>query len=843
MRFFLLYAVTSAAAITPEQSAFFEARIRPVLVEKCYSCHSAESEKIKGELLLDSREGMRKGGENGPAVVPGDVAKSLLITAILSTDADTAMPPKNKGGKLPESVIADFKQWIQMGAPDPRESVVKVTKSHDPVAAKSWWAYQPITQPAVPQPKDASWARTNIDRFILTKLEEQKLKPVADADGATLLRRLSFDLTGLPPDPSNLSELSGKAYEQRVDELLTSRAFAERWARHWLDIARFAETTGRDVNVTMPEAWRYRDYVIDALHADTPFDQFIREQIAGDLLPDTGDADRAKKLIATGFLAVGPKPLNGTDPRQFAVDLADEQIDAVSQAFMGMTLSCARCHDHKFDPITQQDYTALAGIFLSTETRFGTVGGVQGRNASSLIEVPASAGLKKTDRHMDPAVWARKKAEHDTLVARRDAALASRAPGAAKSGSSMGQMSSFDVVRLITRAKQVETEIAAFNSDGSPKTRIMGVLDKAATAPVSRRPGLNPSMGGPNSRGRRSSGFEAIADSPLFVRGSIEKESPTVPRGVPEFLAHGRGLKIPQGSSGRLELANWIASSQNTLTARVTVNRVWHWLFGRGLVESVDNFGASGAKPSHPELLDHLAQQFIQDGWSLKKLVKYIVMSRVYQESSFAVWALALQDGQNGLKPEPRATDPDNVLLWRANLRRLEAEEIRDAMLSASGALDRRPVAGSLIALAGDGPIGGERYQVLQEEAIVKANGRFRSLYLPVARSVQPEVLAVFDLPDPSSVLGARETTLVPPQALYLMNSDFVAEQAALMARRVMAESGFEHRFSLACRLTYGREPKADELDAARRLDRNDLASWTSICRALFASADFLFLN
>jgi hypothetical protein len=831
MRLFFLCAATSAAAITPEQSAFFEARIRPVLAEKCYSCHSAQAEKIKGELLLDSREGMRKGGENGPAVVPGDVAKSLLITALRSTDADTAMPPKNKGGKLPDSVISDFERWIQMGAPDPREGTVKITKAYDAVAAKSWWSYQPLTQPAVPQPKDSAWARTNIDRFILAKLEEQKLTPVADADGATLLRRLSFDLTGLPPEATATAALD---YEKKVDELLASRAFAERWARHWLDVARFAETTGRDVNVTMPEAWRYRDYVIDAMHADTPFDQFIREQIAGDLLPDSGDADRAKKLIATGFLAVGPKPLNGADPRQFAVDLADEQIDAVSQAFMGMTVSCARCHDHKFDPITQQDYTALAGIFLSTETRFGTVGGVQGRNATSLIEVPASAGLAKTSRRMDPAVWARSKAEYDNLVSRRNAALASRAPGAAKGGGEMGQMSSFDVVRLITRSKQVETEISVFNPDGTPKTLIMGVLEKPVSAPVSRRPGMNASMGGPNSRGRRSSGFDAIADSPLFVRGSIDKESSTVPRGVPEFLAHGSRFKISQGSSGRLELARWIASPQNTLTARVTVNRVWHWLFGRGLVESVDNFGASGAKPTHPELLDHLAQQFIQDGWSLKKLVKHIVMSRTYQLASV---------NADATSPALHSSDPDNTLLWRANMRRLDAEEIRDAMLAASAALDRTPVVGSLIALAGDGPIGGERFQVLQEEAIVKAGGRFRSLYLPVARNVQPEVLAAFDLPDPSNVTGARETTLVPPQALYLMNSEFTAAQAELMARRVMAESGFEKRFSMACRLAYGREPRAEERDAARRLDRNDLASWTSICRALFASADFLFLN
>ncbi|MFN0079679.1 MAG: PSD1 and planctomycete cytochrome C domain-containing protein [Prosthecobacter sp.] len=842
MRLIFLLAATSAGAITPEHSAFFEAKIRPVLAEKCYSCHSAQAEKLKGELLLDTRAGTLKGGENGPAIVPGDVNKSLLITALRWHDADTGMPPQNKGGKLPDSVIADFEQWVKLGAPDPREGAASVVKAYDPVSAKSWWAYQPLTKPAVPQPKDAGWAKTDIDRFILAKLEEKKLKPVADANAATLTRRLYLDLTGLPPPAeqsaqfsvlsSQIQNLSTKhsalSTDSSVDSLLATRQFAERWARHWLDVARFAETTGRDVNMTMPEAWRYRDYVIEAFQADKPFDQFIREQIAGDLLPDRGDADRAKLLIATGFLAVGPKALNGTDPRQFAVDLADEQIDAVSQAFMGMTIACARCHDHKFDPISQRDYTALAGIFLSTDTRFGTPGGVQGRNAASLIEVPVSAGLKTLDRRMDPALWARKKVEYDGLVARRDAALASRAPGASQTGGA--QMTGFDIVRTITRAKQVEMDIIAFNPDGSLKPRVMGVLDKPAIAPAARRGRMNSSTGGPNSRGRRGSGFEAIADSPLFVRGSIDKESDAVPRGLPEFIAHGAKLEIAQGTSGRLELANWIASPQNTLTARVTVNRVWHWLFGRGLVESVDNFGASGALPSHPELLDYLAQQFIADGWSLKKLIKRIVTSRVYQLDT-------RYDEANN------TADPDNTLLWRMNTRRLDAETIRDAMLAASGALDLTPQAGSIVAKAGDGPIGGERFQILNEEMISQANGRFRSLYLPVARNVQPETLAVFDFTDPSVVLGARETTIVPPQALYLMNSDFVSTQAAIMAKRVMAENGFEERFNLACRLAYGREPLADELQAAKKLDHNDLASWTSICRALFASADFLFIN
>ncbi len=815
--FLLLAAAGAMPAIADE--AFFESKIRPVLAEKCYGCHSVESGKSKGGLLLDTRAGIQTGGDTGPAIVPGDLEKSLLIQAIRWHDEDTGMPPENKGGKLPDSIIADFETWVRDGATDPRDGEV-VAKKYDGMAATDWWAYQPITNPTVPTPKTDGWAKTDIDRFILVGLEANGLQPVGRADNETLVRRLYLDLTGLPP-PENVST------DGLLDRLLDSREFAERWARHWLDVARYAETTGGDVNVTLPEAWRYRDYIIDSIHEDKPFDQFIREQIAGDLLPDDSGPERAKNLIATGFLAIGTKSLNGTDPRQFAVDLADEQIDAVSQAFLGMTVSCARCHDHKFDPISQRDYTAIAGIFLSTETRFGTPGGVRARNASTLIEAPASAGLATVDRSMDPQLWQRKNAQYESLVAERDQVLASRGPGSRSSGGGGMEMTGFDVVRLITEAKKVEMEVTAFNPDGSLKPQIMGVLDKPETAPRTRTRG--PGMGGPNASRRADSGFLAIADSPLFIRGSIDNESDPVPRGLPEILAHGTALDIPAGSSGRLELAEWIASPDNTLTARVIVNRVWHWLFGKGLVETVDNFGASGAAPSHPELLDYLAQQFIADGWSLKTLIKRIVSSSVYQLDT-------MHDEKNYL------ADPDNRLLWRMNTRRLDAETIRDSMLAASGRLDLQPPLGSMIALAGDGPIGGDRFRVLNEDEIESANSNHRSLYLPIARTVQAESLAVFDFSNPSIVRGARDTTIVPPQALYLMNSPFVTEMATAMAERVMQVRGFDQRFDLACRLAYGRAPLPEETTAARTLG-DDLKAWTSICRALFSSADFLFVN
>lgn len=820
---------TEAGQFSAEQITFFEKKIRPVLVEHCHKCHSEEA-RIKGKLSLDSRSGMLKGGVSGPAVVPGSPKKSLLIAALRYTDPDLSMPPKDSGGKLPDSVIADFERWIEMGAPAPKDIASSENHAYDAEKAKSWWAYQPVTSPTVPVVKDKAWPLSDIDRFILAKLDDKGLKPVKTADKATLLRRIHLDLTGLPPSQEDqerfLASNDPGAFAKVVDHLLSRPQFGERWGRHWMDVARYAETTGRDLNLTMPEAWRYREYVIAAFNSEKPFDQFIIEQIAGDLLKSTDPMDRVENLVATGFLAVGPKGLNETDPRQFAVDLADEQIDAVSQAFLGVTISCARCHDHKFDPVTQADYTAMAGIFLSTTTHYGTPGGVRARNASDLIEVPQTAGLNTLGRKMDPKVYASKKNEIHEIGKRLDEAMRSRGAGQQPGGT---QVSGFDLVRMMTRTKQIETEIAAFNPDGSAKPLVMGVSDKPTRAPANR-PAANRPMGGPNTRGRTSSGFETIANSPLFLRGSIENEAETVPRGLPQFLSHGKRIAIPAEASGRLELAKWIASADNTLTSRVLVNRVWHWLMGRGLVESVDNFGASGTAPSNQQLLDYLASRFMREGWSMKKLIREIVLSRVYQldslhdEASFAI-------------------DPDNRLQWRSNTRRLDAETIRDNVLAASGLLDLNPVPGSLIASAGDGPVGGDRFQAIKEEAIVAVSGRQRSVYLPVARSVQPECLSIFDFADPSMVIGARATTIVPPQALYMMNSRFMEEQARAMAQRIMKVQGFDQRFDLACRLTLCRAPYPQELAAAKKLGGDDLLAWTSICRALLSSADFLFVN
>lgn len=825
--------------ISQEQRTFFEQKIRPILVTHCYECHSSSTE-ASGDLLLDSRTGLLQGGASGAAVVPKNPQRSLLLATLKYSDPDLSMPPPENGGKLPQSVIEDFERWILMGAPDPRVDEVDHVATYDSEAAKDWWSYQPLTQPAIPSFDNSRWPITDIDRFVLANLESQGLVPVETADKAALLRRVFLDLAGLPPTPRLQREFEAsndpEMYTRIVDWLLEQPQFGQRWGRHWLDVARYAESTGRGLNLTTPEAWRYRDYVIQSLNDDKPFDDFIREQIAGDLMPSTDEAQRVERLIATGFLAVGPKEINQSDPRQFAVDLADEQIDAVSQAFLGMTISCARCHDHKFDPITQVDYTAIAGIFLSTETHYGTPGGVRARNASDLIPVSSELRLDTLGRTIAPDDYRQKQQQLAGIRSRLDAALQSRAPRRrqgvsnqppANSGS---EISGFDIVRMMTRAKQLEVELAAFNPDGSARPLVMGVTDKPARLPNEGRPRQRTGVGGPNASTRTSSGFELIADSPLFLRGSIENEADRVARGLPEFLAQGTSQQIPANQSGRLQLANWIASSDNRLTSRVIVNRVWYWLMGSGLVETVDNFGASGAVPSDPKLLDYLATRFMEEGWSIKRLIREIVLSRVYQ----------LDTKHN---PNNFAIDPDNRSYWRANSRRLDAESIRDGVLWASGNLKLESVAGSPIAHAGDGPIGGDRMQAIREEEIANAQGLHRSVYLPIARGVQPEFLSIFDFANPNTVLGARSTTIVPSQSLYLMNSEFMQDQSQDMARRVMEQDGFENRFELACRLVYCRAPHPEELEAAKRFPHDDLADWTSICRVLLSSAEFIFVD
>lgn len=772
---------------TADQLAFFEKNIRPVLADKCYKCHSAQSEKVKGGLLLDTREGIRMGGDSGHAVVPGNLKESLLVKALHWQDKDLAMPPEKDGGKLPDNVIADFEKWITMGAPDPRdgEAKVAVKKVLDPKEAKATlWAFQTPRAAPLPEVKDTAWPRSDVDRFVLAAQEAQGLHPVGDADRRALIRRVYFDLIGLPPTPQQVEEFvqnkSPDAYAKLVDILLASPQFGERWGRHWLDVARYAESTGKERNFTYPVAWRYRDWVIAAVNADVPYNDFVQQQVAGDLLPAKDGAEHAAHLTATGFLAIGPKSLQEKNAEQFRMDQIDEQIDTTSRAVLGLTVACARCHDHKFDPVPQKEYYAMAGIFRSTQTFYGTGGtGVKNRNSSTLIPLPSPTEIiASTDTPPEPAV-----------------AMPNRKEGGKKKGKKKGQQNAPAVVNVTLGGEVMGVE------DGSPS----------------------------NCR--------------LLVRGEVAQPGDVVPRGMLTVLSEGDAPALPADKSGRLELAKWLTSSTNPLTARVEANRVWSYLFGQGLVRTADNFGATGEKPSNPELLDALAVQFMRDGWSVKKLVRSLVLSHTYQLSS-------AHDSVDSEK------DPDNRLLWRASPRRLDAEAIRDSILTASGQLQFQPPNGSAVAVTRAGFVG----KGIQPERFTQITANYRSVYLPVVRDFVPEVLDIFDFAEPSLVVAARDVTNVPAQALYLLNNGFVRDQATAMARRVLAQPvSHEQRITLAYEYALGRPPNPAELDRAQKyllsegrallpvkagkVDDAALLSWSTFCQALFACAEFRYLK
>lgn len=798
--------------LSEEQVKFFEAKIRPALSEYCYQCHSAD-EKIKGGLQLDTRAGLRHGGDSGEILVPGKPDESLLWTAITWADEDYEMPPKQK---LPASVIADFRKWIEMGAPDPRVSEKIVIKTEiDVEEGRKFWSFQKPSLPSVPAVEDDKWARSDLDRFLLRRLEEKKLSPARDANPEVLLRRLYFDLIGLPPTTEELTAYGAAwrddpkaAYRAKVEELLARPQFGERWGRHWLDVARYAESTGKEVNMTFPHAWRYRDYVIDSFNKDKPYDRFLREQLAGDLLAVESDADWQENLVATGFLALGPKGLNERNGRQFALDLADEQIDVATQALLGLTVSCARCHDHKTDPIPTADYYALSGIFQSTRTYFGTVNLIVNRRGTKLLELPIE------DEEPIGSLSAREVAQ---LKSRLEAAqeeqaeLFSRARRDRQEGGSNNNQQ--QILRLRRTVTQLRARLNGVDAKGVAKSLTMGVQD-----------------------------YERPTEPTVLLRGELDKPAQKVARGFLQVLDHaGTPKSLPADGSGRLELAQWITSQENPLTARVMVNRIWQKLFGQGLVSSTNNFGATGQTPSHPELLDHLAVRFMEEGWSVKKTIRELVNSRAYRMSS-------------EFNKEAYLADPDNVLLWRFAPRRLDAEALRDAMLQASGEMDLERPQGSMVAQMGDTVVG----QRLGPDALNRPVS-YRSVYLPFVRDGLPESLALFDAADPNLVTGERDSTNVPGQALYLMNNAFVLKQSGVMAQRLVAEAeSSTERIALAFKLAFGRSATTLEQEQAKSFlwnfvaaarkkgsekERAGFMALSAFCQGLLISAEFRFLN
>ena len=683
-----------AAEPTKSQLEFFENRIRPLLTDNCYSCHSHEATKLKGGLSLEFRELLLRGGETGPAIVPGDPEKSLLIKAVRYTDADLQMPPKGK--KLSDEQVGWLVNWIKLGAPDPRTTNSAAYGKWGTKSDRDHWSFKPVKQPALPAVKDKDWGQTPVDAFILAKLEENGMKPSPPADRRTLIRRATFDLTGLAPTLAEtrdfLNDPAPDAFAKVVERLLASPAYGERWGRFWLDTARYSDTKGdvkrNQEDFHYPFAWTYRDYVVRAFNEDKPFNRFIVEQLAADKI-NTGQ-DRSM-LAAMGFLTVGER-YNGN-----ANDIINDRIDVVTKGLLGLTVTCARCHDHKFDPIPTQDYYSLHGIFASS---------VEPR------EDPFLGNLKTESPEYQE--YAR---QHNDLEQKLTALGGNRKGGAAAKNKNLRQQRT-ELIRDLAML-----EVA---NPGAPP-RAMVLFDR-----------------------------QRVADSRVLLRGEAENPGEVVPRRFLEILA-GPNRPVFRNGSGRLELANAIANPANPLTARVLVNRIWQHHFGEGFVTTPDDFGNQSAPPSHPELLDYLAARFMAEGWSIKQLHRRIMLSSVYQQGS-----------RNN--PRFAQIDPNNRLLWRANIRRLEFEAVRDSLLEIGGRLDTtlggRPV-----------NLGATPYSTR------------RTIYGFVDRRNLPEVFNQFDFANPDITTGKRYDTIVPQQALFMMNSPLVVEQA----RNLVNQPGFRN--------------------------------------------------
>ena len=727
MAFVGLCAISADAAMDRNRVESFEKRVRPLLANRCWQCHGAK--KQQAGLRLDSAEAVAKGGDSGPVVRPGDAAGSRLIQAVRH-DGELKMPPQKR---LRESEIATLIEWVDQGAgwptsprPTGADGAGLFSQSQ-----KSYWAFQPIRSPQPPVAATGHRILSPVDRFLIASLKQQRLSPAPPADKPTLLRRVTFDLLGLPPTPdeirSFLADASPGAFDRVVDRLLSSPHYGQRWGRHWLDVARFVETVGPSGQAVMPSAWRYRDYVIGAFNADKPYDEFVIEQLAGDLLSASPD-QIAERTIATGFLMFGPKPIAEQDKEKLVLDLIDEQIDVTGRAFLGLTIACARCHDHKFDPIPTRDYYSLAGIFYST----------------------------KTLRSRDPTRW-------------------------------------------------MEWEL-----DVPGRTEKMLVLAVQDGAPTDLR---------------------------VHIRGSHRSLGKPSPRRFLQIIAGEDHAPIASKQSGRLELARWIANPENPLTARVMVNRIWQWHFGTGLVATSDNLGFAGERPSHPELLDWLASRFIDHGWSVKSMHRLLLNSSAFQMSSKNRSRHAGRDGH--------VVDPENRLLWRFKPRRLEAEELRDAMLAGSGRLDHS-AGGShldyhvryLDGVPGDDGLaflnlGGKTYHPYYRNC--------RSVYLPVIRQRLPKIFRRFDAGDPNEVKSKRTETTVAPQALFMMNNAFVRQQSFHLARELLnlRNATTEDRLRQAYIQLFGRPPTAVETragldylrhygEALRRLGRSQTVGFST---------------
>lgn len=819
---------------------FFEAKIRPVLVEHCYSCHSAESKIVRGGLLVDHRDAIQAGGDSGPAVVPGDVEASLILAALRHESYE--MPPDQQ---LPDSVIADFEEWIRRGAIDPRDGDGQAgLRKVDREAARGHWAFQPLGDPTPPELDDEGWSANPIDRFVFGRLQAAGMQPAAPADKRSLIRRATFDLIGLPPTPEEVeafvADESPEAFARVVDRLLDSPHYGQRWGRHWLDTVRYADTNGADENHALPHAWRYRDWVVRMFNRDLPFDQFIIQQLAGDLLPVPDDEETAGDLLtATGMLIIGPKMLAEQDKDKMIIDIVDEQIDTVTRTLLGLTVACARCHDHKFDPVSAEDYYALAGIFASTKTMADRA------FVSNWLERPLPsaeiAALREAQqRRIDSAQAELAAAEQELAVAEKQAAAAERRSKRAERAAARAaaRTAEDDQAEVVASSAAGEDEAAVATEAVAERAADSG--DDSEQGPKLDLEALRAAVAQQKERveqlTKEMPAFELVmaADEgdlqelPVHIRGNhLTLAERPIPRGVPSLLADVEPLpSIAADRSGRLELATWLTSPEHPLTARVLVNRVWMWHFGEGLVRSPSNFGLQSDPPTHPELLDWLARNWVRDGWSLKRLHRLIMLSSTYQMASFPAAEFAEEYAER---------DPENRLWHRQNRRRLEAEPIRDAVLAVGGGLDDR--------FGGKAP---------------GTDARRRAIYLPINRAALYEMFSTFDYVETANHIEQRPTTTVPHQALFLLNSPLVHEQAERVARQLEQQAGEpEQRIEALFFRLYSRP--ATDLEAERAIAflaaaerglesiddprQRKLQALAALCRAMIAGNEFVYLD
>jgi mono/diheme cytochrome c family protein len=900
------------AAANPAQVEFFEKSVRPLLEEHCVECHSAAKGKTKGGLALDNAAAVRKGGDTGPALVPGAPEKSLLVKAVTYADPDLKMPPDNK--RMPSEQVAILQEWVRSGAYDPREGK---TLGVDPEAAKKHWAFQPVQKPTVPGVHEPKWARTDTDRFVLAALEAKGIAPAKEADRRTLLKRLSYDLQGLPPTAEELTvfatDPAPEAYEKAVDRMLASPRFGERWGRHWLDVARYSDTKGLPSPINADRrfhfAYSYRDYVINAFNSDKPFDQFIKEQLAADLLAEPKSPE---SLAALGYLTVGRCFQNSLH------DIIDDRIDVVTRGLVGLTVSCARCHDHKYDPIPTADYYSLHGVFMSTEepkerpvisTPKETPeyqkylekravlldkkeGAVEGEIKKANVElvkkiplylvatkdIPAAtddkaletlAGqrnllglalgrwMKLLTNSAEDSVfgpWSALAALNSEQFAAESAALLSRwksEPPAGWNAAVLGALSEkplktladaaavygklcADTQAVLEKRASEDTTVLSDLLQETLRTRVFqpggpGILNKAETEKAYSRKVFE-------ARSKAQDELDVLDSTDLsapdramvlydkpqavqpvvFIRGNSGNRGANVPRQFLSILSGPERKPFTQGS-GRLELARAIADPSNPLTARVAVNRIWLHLFGKGLVETPNDFGVRTSAPAIPGVLDHLATRFVEAGWSTKTIVRELVLSSAYRQSSAA-------------RPEALAVNPNNDLVHTMHRRRLDFESLRDTLLQTAGALDET--------------YGGRPVELTKEPF----SGR-RSVYGYIDRQDLPSMFRIFDFANPDISTGQRFETTVPQQALFLMNNGFLknlSDSAAKLPAIAASAPGQERVKALFERILK-RQPRPEEMEAALRLVAGFAGqpekSWSALSQVLLLTNELAFVD